>query len=63
VDLASSKWEARDVELGSVCRIHDFAVRIADGDGRRGNSLVMDRHCGGAEVSSTAGVGDGRSGS
>ena len=57
--LAGGKGQAGQVELGSVRRIHDGAIRIVNGDGGTGDALVMNWHISGAEVGGTTGVGDG----
>ena len=59
MNLAGGKGQAGQVELGSVCRIHDGAIRIVDGDGGSGDALVMNWHIGGAEVGGATGVSDG----
>jgi hypothetical protein len=55
-------WESGDGELGCVCRVHEVAVWVLNGNWGSGNALVVDRHGSGAEVSCAAGVSNGSRG-
>jgi hypothetical protein len=57
--MACGWREARDIQFGGVCRIHDCAIGISDGDGGSSELFVFDGQIAGAEVSGAAGVGDG----
>jgi hypothetical protein len=59
VDLACGWREAWDIQFGGMCRIHDGAVGISDGDGGSSELFVFDGQITGAKVSSAASVGDG----
>ncbi len=45
-----------------MCRVHDGAIGVADGDWVAGGRLVCQGRTSGKEVSGAAGVGDGGAG-
>ena len=63
VDLASGKGEMGNIQLGGMCRIHDRAVGVVDGEWMGCWPFVDNGERSGAEMGSATGVGnDGEGG-
>ena len=60
--FAGGERKRWDVEEAIMCRVHDGAIGVADGDWVAGDRLVCQRRTSGKEVSGAAGVGDGGAG-
>ena len=55
-------WEHGESKVSSVGGMHECTIGIADGDGRCSKTFVVERGVSGEEMTSAAGVGNGREG-